>query len=253
MIIVVYYRFKTLCQRLFKSTSIHLPMGTIAFVGDIHGNIDLMLEKVRATEADRIFQVGDFGTFLSEDQMDRATRKHNELGDFRDYYNGEKKFDIYTQFIKGNHEWFDTCEELEGDVIENLHYIPNGRVVQIGSLRIGILGGNYSPVRYHLPRNHDRMKGGKRKFFSYQDVEDLEAAGPLDIVVAHDCPYDIGIMGRHSTICGSPEVREFIERTQPSLYIHGHYHRGARTSIGKTEVITLGIIHRDDSLFLMEY
>ena len=227
-------------------------MSRIAIVGDIHGKIDFMLEKVLESGADVIIQVGDFGTFISEEKMDKATRRHEGLGDFVDYYSGRKKFPIPVHFVKGNHEDFDILEEIKSGKIKNLQYMENGQVYEIAGMRFGALGGNYSKVRFSRERR--QIRGGRRKHFNYQDIDDLLKCRDMDAIIAHDCPTGIGFKSKFGGEgCGSEELRELIKQIRPDFYFHGHYHRYNEVKINKTKIICLGIIQgQTQSVYLLD-
>jgi len=225
-------------------------MSRIAIIGDTHGKIDRMIEK--ASAADLIIQVGDFGTFISPERMDKATRKHDGLGDLFDYYEGRKRFPFPVYFVKGNHEDFEILEEIKRGVIPNLHYMENGNVYTVGGLMVGALGGNYSPARHWLDREHHRLRGRKRKHFNHQDVSALRNL-KLDVIIAHDAPQGIGLSSRYGGEPGSLEITELIEETQPEYYFFGHYHRYHEAKIGMTRVICLGILDgKSQDIFLLE-
>lgn len=226
-------------------------MAKIAFVGDIHGDVDLMLDKAQQLNADIIIQVGDFGTYVSEERLDKASARHQGLGNFVDYYHNYKQFTLPTFFIKGNHEDYDIIEEIKEHKIPHLFYLENGKVYTFGDLRIGALGGNYSPQRFPLDRNNKRLQGCRRKHFNYQDLADLIRNKPLNIIVAHDCPQGIGMKGRGNDDCGSPEVASLITEVQPSYYIHGHYHRYKESSLGRTKIICLDKINGTGSSIMI--
>lgn len=225
----------------------------VAFVGDLHGKIDLMFAKLQPHSPDVVIQVGDFGTYVDPQRMDKATRKHGGLGDFPDYYNGNKRFPIPTFFIKGNHEDFDIIEEIKEEAIPNLYHMSNGNVYDFDELRVGALGGNYSPARYSLDRNHPKLQQSRRKHFNHQDISDLETDGAIDIIVSHDCPLGSGMVGRHGNDCGSQEITDLVHKIHPKMIIHGHYHRYSHSDIGNTQVLSLGKIDgRDSSIFILD-
>jgi hypothetical protein len=54
-------------------------------------------------------------------------------------------------WIKGNNENFDAIANASGDVATNLHYVPNGVLLDLpGGLRIAGLGGTFAPTIYEL-------------------------------------------------------------------------------------------------------
>jgi predicted phosphodiesterase len=177
-------------------------MSRIAVVGDIHGKIDLMLESVLKSEVDAIIQVSDFGTFVSEERMDKATKRHEGLGDLVDYFHGRKHFPVPVHFVKGNHEDFDVIEAIKAGRVNNLHYMENGKAYEIAGMRFGAIGGNYSKARF----SHDRRRifGARRRHLNHQDIEDLQKCGEIDAIIAHDCPTGAGFKRKFDgEECGS--------------------------------------------------
>lgn len=218
-------------------------MPRIAIVGDVHGKIDLMIEKSLELNVDAIMQVGDFGTFISEEKMDRAARKHDGVGNFVEYYNGAKKFPVPIYFIKGNHDDFNVLEEIKSRKIKNLNFMENGLAYNVCGRFFGSLGGNYSRTRYQFNHKDSQLHGKRRKHFNHQDVEALEKFSNIYAIIAHDCPNDVGIKNKFDeSDCGSPEVRALIEKIKPRFYFHGHHHCYTETLIGNTRVIGLGIL-----------
>ena len=229
-------------------------MSIIAIVGDIHGKIDIMLEKVFLQDVDLIIQVGDFGTFISKENLDRGSRRHNGIGDFVEYYTGKKKFPVPVYFINGNHEDFNIIEKICAQPIPNLNYMKNGMVYDIDGVRFGAIGGNYSPTRFKLDKKHKKLQGVRRKHFNYQDIENLKQIKNIDVIIAHECPLDVGLISKFDKKeCGSKEIRELIEEIQPKYYFHGHYHRFNETKINKSKVIGLGIIEgKSQSIYILD-
>jgi Icc-related predicted phosphoesterase len=213
-----------------------LMIHMIALAGDLHGAIDAMVAKTK--DADIVLQAGDFGTFLSRDKMDRASRMR-PLGDFPDYLSGRKSLPAPVYFIKGNHEDFDMIERIRDGIIPNLHYLDNGRCYVFEGRRIGTLGGNFSSVRYHLDRGHVKLSQGRRRHYNHQDVEELLMNGPYDVILAHEGPKGTGLRGRDGEDIGIQVMNDVIEELSPALFVHGHYHRYQKSMIAKTEVISL--------------
>jgi len=229
-------------------------MSRIAIVGDVHGKIDLMLERTLELNVDVIMQVGDLGTFIFEERMDRAARKHDGIGNFVEYYSGKKQFPLPVYFIKGNHDDFNVLEEIKKGKIKNLNFMENGTVDNICGKLFGALGGNYSRTRYDFNHNNSQLHGKRRKHFNHQDVEALEKFSNIYAIIAHDCPNEVGIKNKFDeSDCGSPEVRAMIEKIQPRFYFHGHHHCYTETMIGNTRAIGLGILEGEtQSIYVLE-
>ena len=61
----------------------------LALIGDVHGEFDQLVEIVDQIDADRCIQVGDMGTFLSEEEMDKSSQMFGFNPSFKKHY--EKK------------------------------------------------------------------------------------------------------------------------------------------------------------------
>ena len=224
----------------------------IAIVGDIHGKIKLMYEKVHEQgQVDMIFQVGDFGVFLDKASLDRATIKHDGfIPDFMEYHKGIREAPIPTYFIKGNHEDFDFLEahEKNNEVARNIFYLPNQTIIKPdGRIKIGILGGNWS-WKYYM-KGKLKKKKDKRQYFNQQDIEFFRKH-PVNILLFHAYPQGVMKNGEDK---GSPRLTELIEEIQPRYAFHGHRHRYNHAKIGRTEVIGLDIIDREKkSIYVLE-
>lgn len=167
-------------------------MSKIAFVGDVHGNIKRMYEEVSAAEKDLniqidlIFQAGDFHAIRDEKDLNKfpVPAHYRTLGDFPVYYvRGEapKK----TFFIGGNHEnnyWLSEYPEGK-EIIRDLFYLGRAGVLEIDTIRLGWVSGNYSPATY------EKKKEGKYNHFKSEDLQKVIAQKRhIDILLLHDWP-----------------------------------------------------------------
>jgi Icc-related predicted phosphoesterase len=119
--------------------------------------------------------------------------------------------------VKGNHDRATPFPSPIADV--------HLTVEQLGSLSIAGFNGCW---RYK-PRGH---------FLYDQDevARHLEHMPPVDIFLAHNSPR--GIHDREDDVhLGFEAFNDYIARTQPPLFIHGHQHTNAETRVGSTRVI----------------
>ncbi|HVJ27245.1 MAG TPA: metallophosphoesterase family protein, partial [Vicinamibacterales bacterium] len=70
------------------------------------------------------------------------------VGDVADAEGRYEPFPAPLYWIKGNNENFDTI--AAGVFPDNLHYIPNGELVEIDGLRVAGLGGTHAPTMYEV-------------------------------------------------------------------------------------------------------
>ncbi len=119
--------------------------------------------------------------------------------------------------VKGNH---DTGEAFSPPIVD-LH-----RVVKISS---GIAFGGfcgcwkYNPVGLHL--------------FEQNEVSHLMSHMPgVDVFIAHNSPRGVHECDQKAHI-GFDSFRDYINKYQPRLFLHGHQHLNSTKRFGKTEVV----------------
>jgi Icc-related predicted phosphoesterase len=240
----------------------------LAFFGDIHGQILHMLATAllwqhKAGEPlDYIIQVGDFGAFptLESIQKDKAAwrfAQHNpaelDFGRVLDLTEGrladslklarqQLKRPVY--FIRGNHddvEWLEAAgkrPELTAnhswavDPFDLFHYLPDGRILQLGDVTIGFLGGIENPEQ----RPQDVFNEA-----AYQTLFALPP-GTLDILVTHEPPYGVST-GFRGQVQGSPKISALIQTIVPRYLIAGYLHHiiGPR-QFGRTTYLGLNVL-----------
>ena len=144
-------------------------------------------------------------------------------------------------WIKGNNEDFDRIAGFIGGAgeIANLHFIPNGAVVQIGPLRVAGLGGTHAPTWYDTPACQwpAKPKDDKRRHFVRDEVEALVAlgAGKVDVLLTHEAPKPFWITLPSSTApskkwrrdVGKAPIADVADALQPRLHLFGHHHQYA--------------------------
>lgn len=118
----------------------------------------------------------------------------------------------------------------------------DGRVIEIGGLRVGFLGG------VPLPHGVDPRRTGpwQPHFLRHEDwTARLAALGPADVLCTHVPPqlpglaYDV--VTRRAELASRP-LAERIAREQPSYALFGHVHQPLhqRARIGRTECVNAG-------------
>jgi Icc-related predicted phosphoesterase len=125
--------------------------------------------------------------------------------------------------VLGNHDPA-LAPPLLGEVHLRVMRVP-ASPMRAGGVTFGGFGGSW---RYK-PRGHHLYDDG--------EVEALLVGFPrVDVFVAHnppagvhDAPDDV-----HN---GFAAFRRYIEEQQPALFLHGHVHRSAETTVGRTRVL----------------
>lgn len=152
----------------------------ILLISDTHGNLDLINEKVRLTKANMVIHAGDFGFYTRESirylsprelrllvvhspviqhyEIDKQTsretlieivERHRLLGDFEDYLNGQKEFEVPVYAVWGNHEDLRCIRQLRSDnPVKNLHLLDENNFYNIqdgqeSAFNLFGIGGNF--------------------------------------------------------------------------------------------------------------
>lgn len=230
----------------------------IIVAGDVHGAIGALYEKAREFQdkhgipIDAILQVGDLQIYSDASQVDKAVKKHGGVGEFPAWLREGRLAPIPTYAILGNHDDAKLFYEYAGrDIIPSLHLLAQGEVASIvlggNTVRVGALGGNYSPRYFNV--KPAELPTGKLKHYTESHIARLVEFAPFDILLVHEAPT--GFVTRDGADLGRPEVRDLIERTQPRFVFFGHHHHHVEGMIGNTVVIGMAGIHMPGGLYLV--
>jgi hypothetical protein len=196
-----------------------------------------------------------------------------------DVANGDGQYEALPAplyWIKGNNENFDTI--AAGELPANLHYIPNGQLIEIAGLRIAGLGGTFAPTMYEraardLPpgkllkvaerpqapaaaasressSSAAAARGGgapralrkddKRRHFVREEVEACKLITQVDIFLSHEAPRPFHV---HRGIdAGKTPINEVLAAMQPRLHLFGHHHRFAETELKAVRSVCLDLV-----------
>ncbi|MCY3948507.1 MAG: metallophosphoesterase [Acidimicrobiaceae bacterium] len=247
---------------------------SVLVVGDVHGeawHLKKALRRAVELEVDAVVQVGDF--WLADQgwhDHDPAEAKFMRLA-------SESPIPIVV--IDGNHEvwpalgryWQTPAAQAAVVSRRPLHlggslwWAWRGSVWRWGQSRFGALGGAVSPDRADADVRRWRWPD---EAITQDDLDRLlisvyaDHDGQLDVLVTHDAPAQV--KGLVSGIDWAPldvqqacdETRhllaEAVDRTQPQIVIHGHWHQSNRERISPhTEVIGLANDGRENHLALL--
>jgi hypothetical protein len=184
-------------------------------VGDIHGNFTA-LERIltRHPEVPFWLCVGDVASASGAYPVPAAP--------------------VY--WIKGNNESFDRIEAFRAgtEQIPNLHYIPNGTVVTVGSLTVAGLGGTFAPTWYETPAADlpAKPKDDKRRHFVREEIDAGKRHRRADVLLTHEAPKPFWIDLPSSTSpsrrwrrdVGKAPIAELADALRPRLHCFGHHH-----------------------------
>jgi len=268
----------------------------VAVFGDTHGNINTMYsvaiewEKRTGLDLDLVVQVGDFGFWLSDDTVDRMTRRHAErsnekrrahgkeaveiCGDYFQYILREQNAPIPTLVIRGNHEDQEYLMGLEKqletehpedyltraiEVVPNIHYLPDGHVVNWNGVRFGGLGGCFSVRTWENWNYWDKARwkrvhyGEKRRLTHFtRDRAEALRRQEVDVLLFHDAPTHMDLLGaiglrlpedemteKVYNQLGCPQLMELIKDIQPNHVFCGHWHQYREKMFGNTRCVIL--------------
>lgn len=213
------------------------PLATVVFAGDWHGNTRWAEAAIAhaATKlgASLLLHAGDYAFEFSHRYV-RAVEDACAL------------WDVTVWAVRGNHDDPDLIADLPLDegglhiVSPHVRMIPDGHVLTLPDTNVTVmgLGGAVSIDRFHREEGETWWPG---------EVLDPElvrsVTGPVDIVLAHDCPTgvplqldpsfgayfedrDPGVIAEcnaHRDILAAA-----VDRVRPALLVHGHYHQAHR-------------------------
>ncbi len=239
-------------------------------LGDIHnrhGILDAALAEAERQGCDALVSVGDF--WLQDCSWD-ARRRTGSTGDPSISWTPLMRLAMAAPLpvivVDGNHEVWPCLADYaqRPDVAEarvagrplhlggTLWWADRGSTWSWSGLRCGALGGAVSPDKF-IPRlaPHrwpDHEAPGR------SDLRRLLANAPdgLDVLFCHDAPAGVeGLKGLPPALipdwilaeCREVRslLRDAVERTEPRLVVHGHWHQTNHEYIraGKTEVFGL--------------
>jgi Icc-related predicted phosphoesterase len=204
-------------------------------VADIHGNFQA-LDRVLRRHPDVPFWlcVGDVGSVTGAYPVPVAP--------------------LY--WIKGNNENFDRVEAFRAgtESAANLHYLPNGVLKEIGSVRVAGVGGTFAPTWYDtaaaaLPR---KGKDDKRRHFVRDEVEACKALGTVDVLLTHEAPKPFWVdlpsskspTKRWRRDVGKDVIAELADALRPRLHLFGHHHVQASFDRGGIPTVCVDRVSR---------
>ena len=207
----------------------------------------------------------------------RIMERHREVpfwlcvGDVADADGRYEPFPAPLYWIKGNNENFDTI--AAGVFPDNLHYIPNGELVEIDGLRVAGLGGTHAPTMYEvaaadLPTGKEprttrsakapaAVRGGgapralindRRRHFVREEVERCKAMANIDIFLSHEAPRPF--RAPRGNDAGKTQVNEVLTAMKPRLHLFGHHHRFAEATVAGVPSVCLDLV--SDSYLLID-
>ena len=235
----------------------------ICAVGDTHGHLQLALcmiahwQREQSIVFEAVFLCGDVATFTSEEQLDKATRRHGKTNpcelEFL-YQWSVKPFSSWLKMIfqsedysglgltcpivmvHGNHEGFSHLQTFVSTV-------PMGEMVEINRLPTVDSGGfiRYLPSGCRCRTRSGVIVGGiggieiGQRRAEYHNLAYLDDAAilqflknpPVDLLITHQGPSSIQGDG------GSDSLQKLLDARRMRCWCHGH-------SIHRPEIVDAG-------------
>jgi len=235
----------------------------ICTIGDTHGHLQLALcmaaswQRECKVAFEAVFLCGDVGTFISEEQLDKATRRLGRTNPceleflyqwsvvpfppwlrmiFESEENGGMGLTCPVVMVHGNHEGFAHLQTLVSTVpmdeimeIDSLpgvdsggfiRYLPSGRRCRTRSgLVVGGIGG--------IEREQRRAEYHDLAYLDDAAISRFLESSPIDLLITHQGPSSIQGDG------GSDSLQKLLNAGRMRCWCHGH-------SIHRSEIVDAG-------------
>ncbi|EAW06721.1 RNA lariat debranching enzyme [Aspergillus clavatus NRRL 1] len=256
----------------------------VAFEGCGHGCLDDIYASVQKNAAskgwtgvDLVVIGGDFQAVRNSHDLTcmAVPQKYKEIGDFHDYYSGQKTAPYLTVFIGGNHEASNYLFELYygGWVAPNIYYLGASNVIRCGPLRIAGLSGIWKGYDYRKP-HFERLPYNKDDVQSVYHVRELDVRKLLqvrtqvDLGLSHDWPKQVELSGDYETLfrikrgfrddsnngkLGNTAAKYVLDRLRPAFWFSAHLHVKFTAAIhhgdnGSSRPLTRGATYQNSPL-----
>lgn len=247
----------------------------VASEGCGHGTLHAIYASV--TEAcshlgwpgvDLLIIAGDFQSVRNAYDLNCVSMpaKYRHMGDFHEYYSGQRKAPYLTIFIGGNHEASNYLFELYfgGWAALNIYYMGAANVLQFGPLRIASLSGIWKGFDYRKA-HHERLPYNESDMKSIYHVREIDARRLLqvrtqvDIGLSHDWPNGIEWKGNwkqlfrfkpyfeedaKSNRLGSIAAKDVMDHLRPRRWYSAHMHCRYEATVNyKTPDMSQQLLH----------
>lgn len=246
------------------ATSANHGVAKVLVLGDMHGNLfawgRTAVPAIRRHRPDVVLQVGDFGFGWDAYYLEA-------LDEILDDCDGPD-----VVWLDGNHEGFDELEEIGAfgadapfQTSRKTWYLPRGYAWVWRGKRCMSLGGAYSVDK---PYRTAHRSWWEQEQITDADVARAIAAGPQDVVFAHDAFAGYKVPGPHAAFEQADEfdrlsmpnrlkLLDVVGSAKPTMYVHGHYHHGYELTAKARghDVHVIGLNREDgaNSMLLLEF
>lgn len=215
----------------------------LLLAGDSHGDVkyvEFVLRRAVREGCEAVVQLGDFGygwkfgqRKVTGERFDKFSHHVSKLA---------CQTGMPVLWLPGNHENYDALDEFVAthdprpdgtyEIEPLVYYIPRGTVLEFDCVRFLCCGGATSVDQAYRTLGTSYWP---QELINDDDVAKCIAAGPVDVVLTHDFPWECEILDRHlSPYWGEKAQREVIQnRMQVSSILnasgasslfHGHLH-----------------------------
>jgi len=238
------------------------------FLGDIHGNFNLVSQYVKKFDLVNchIIQVGDFGVGFKT--FEKEKRELDYLNNFL------VKMNTHLYVVRGNHDYKPYFDN-DPFKFENIHLISDYTVLELCEKKILFVGGAISvdrglrKTKRQITGVHTKTTPGVESWWPDEefvlDRSKLENLTGIQIVVTHTCPFycppenSFGLGAFVTDIIketGDTELKRdiLVERNQVAeafrilkanndikFHMYGHYHKSILTEVDGIKHRLLGI------------
>ena len=201
----------------------------LAFVGDLHGRLNALIDifdRLDPALVTAVIQVGDFGIVWPG--------SYNQLDNFFHSYCSKIQF----YFCDGNHENHAVLDRLYDEqktdivtVSNNCYHVRRGTTLMIDELPILFMGG----ARSHTDKESRPLVLNKnwwpREVPSASEFHRFQQSfSQADIIVSHDCPSFLMSHKDYYKEWSQNGVTQFFDstlrssKTKPARWFFGHHH-----------------------------
>lgn len=225
----------------------------IAIVGDIHGdmnNFHNVLKYLDEHNVHHFIQVGDL--------IPRLFDFNDVINEMENYLN---MYNITMYFIDGNHDHHEKLTHTQ-QLAPHIIYQQRGSQLKLDNKNFIFIGGAYSIQRSLNPFNVNKLD--KLETISDEDENRVKQliVPEHSIIIAHDIPIKIKkpknlfwwIKESKSSKKQRNLLQWMLDRFNPDMYIHGHYHTRYQTNYKNTTIIGLSSNHEhqlDDQILIL--
>lgn len=217
-------------------------------MNDIYSAVEVQCAQRGWDSVDLVVIGGDFQAVRNSADLTcmAVPVKYRAMGDFHEYYSGQRRAPYLTIYAGGNHEASNYHWELPygGWVAPNIYYLGHANVVQVAGVRIGALSGIWKPYNYRKKRfeRPPYTNGEERSTYSQRETDVrklLQLREQIDVMLSHDWPRGVEWNGnweqlfrckRHfekesrDGLLGSVAGKILLDRLRPKKWFSAHMH-----------------------------